>query len=482
MIEAPSRPLDVHRWSDHPESNKFVNQIYDKWFAQDAPDITKKHLKVILLDIFVGWKTHPDTTIGIAMSQSYYRANNRYNALHISSKTIPLTKRLLEVGLLEWDKGWPGFGKKRGKMSQFWPTEKLREMFKQVRFGLGDIFTHPDKETIILRDEKKNKKKGIPYEDTPEIVRMRQLVRDYNQLLERTFVDMPKLNEPVIVIPPKKPYGKPTRIFISQNQKFTRRIFSNKSWEQNGRFNGGWWQRIPSKHRKDIYINDEPTVEIDYSSLHAVLAYQGKGIDYWKEIKTDPYQTNIEGLSEKHSRAIGKCVLLFSFNLTDETKLFQAVKSDLQLKIPHYKFTFNNLKRVLAKLREMHPDIEDDILSGIGLNLMNIDGKIAEHILRRFVGSDIPILAVHDSFIVQVRQDGFLRTCMREAIEQVLSDYQVNTKQIGLGYQQWQSVKHTDYSYYLSLRDKIAGTGVALTEGYQYRKQMFDEYLKKQGW
>ena len=130
---------------------------------------------------------------------------------------------------------------------------------------------------------------------------MRELVRDYNRLLERTFVDIPKLNEPVFTIPPKRPYDKPTRIFISQNEKFTRRIFSNSSWEQNGRFHGGWWQRIPSEHRKDISINDGPTIEIDYSGLHAVLVYQRRGIDYWKEIKTDPYQTSIKGLADKES-------------------------------------------------------------------------------------------------------------------------------------------------------------------------------------
>lgn len=476
MLESPSRPLDVHCWSQHPETNTFVNQIYNKWFEQDNPDITKKHLKVILLDMYVGWKTHPDITIGIAMSQTYYRANSRYNALHISSKTIPITKRLLEVGLLDWNVGKPGYNNKPGLMSQFWPTEKLKETFRQARFGLEDIFTHKDKETIILRDKNK---KDIAYEDTQEIVRMRELVRDYNRLLESTFVDMPKLNEPVIVIPTKKKYGKPTPIFISQNEKFIRRIFSNSSWEQNGRFNGGWWQRIPSEHRKDIYINDEPTVEVDYSGLHPVLVYQRKGIDYWKEIKTDPYQTNIKGLSDKDSRTIGKCVLLFSFNMTDERKLFQAVKSELQQDIPHFKFTFDNLRHVLNNLRSIHPDIEEDILSGIGLNLMNIDGKIAEHILKRFVGSNIPILAVHDSFIVPVRQDGFLQTCMKDAIEAILSaTYQVNTKEIGLGYQQWHSFRHTDYSYFLSLRDEIAATGMTRCEGYKYRKQIFDEYLR----
>ena len=77
---------------------------------------------------------------------------------------------------------------------------------------------------------------------------------------------------------------------------------------------------------------------------YAVLVYQREGIDYWKEIKTDPYQTFTKGLSDEESRAIGKCVLLFSCNLTDETKLFQAVKRELQKKIPHYRFSFDNLK------------------------------------------------------------------------------------------------------------------------------------------
>lgn len=119
MLDFPSRPLDVHRWSEHPETNSFVNKIYNKWFEKDNPDITKKHLKVILLDMYVGWKTHPDMTIGIAMSQTYYRANSRYNAIHISSKTIPITKRLLEAGLLDWNVGKPGYNNKPGIMSQF---------------------------------------------------------------------------------------------------------------------------------------------------------------------------------------------------------------------------------------------------------------------------------------------------------------------------------------------------------------------------
>ena len=38
-----SRPLDVHRWSEHTEVNKFVDDIYKTYFKQKT-NIRKKHL------------------------------------------------------------------------------------------------------------------------------------------------------------------------------------------------------------------------------------------------------------------------------------------------------------------------------------------------------------------------------------------------------------------------------------------------------
>ena len=42
----------------------------------------------------------------------------------------------------------------------------------------------------------------------------------------------------------------------------------------------GWWQRIDGDHREDIRINNVPTVEIDYSSLH-VSAYIKNHYNQW---------------------------------------------------------------------------------------------------------------------------------------------------------------------------------------------------------
>ena len=38
-----------------------------------------------------------------------------------------------------------------------------------------------------------------------------------------------------------------------------------------GRFYGGFWQQVGSEYRKKIYINDNPTVEVDYKGLHAAI-------------------------------------------------------------------------------------------------------------------------------------------------------------------------------------------------------------------
>ena len=58
-----SRPLDVHRWSCYPETNTFVNSIYEQHFLTDKANktIRKKLLKVVLLDLYVAWIDDPNS-------------------------------------------------------------------------------------------------------------------------------------------------------------------------------------------------------------------------------------------------------------------------------------------------------------------------------------------------------------------------------------------------------------------------------------
>ena len=82
---------------------------------------------------------------------------------------------------------------------------------------------------------------------------MRKIVKAYNDLLRRTFIDIPTLEEGFIELDDVAK-GKSKRLFINQRDKFTRRIFNRGSFEKGGRFFGGWWQRCPKElARIDIH-------------------------------------------------------------------------------------------------------------------------------------------------------------------------------------------------------------------------------------
>ena len=77
-------------------------------------------------------------------------------------------------------------------------------------------------------------------------------------------------------------------------------------------------------------MNDVPTVEIDYSSLHVILAYTEAGLDYWQNTDKDPYDLPVRGVNNpEHCRKIAKLFFLLSFNASTEQSLFKAFRSEL---------------------------------------------------------------------------------------------------------------------------------------------------------
>ncbi|MDC3172894.1 hypothetical protein OA970_03830, partial [Alphaproteobacteria bacterium] len=249
--------------------------------------------------------------------------------------------------------------------------------------------------------------------------------------------------------------------------------------DENGRFYGGWWQRIPKKWRSKIYINDMPTIEDDYSSLHPILLYAKKGIDYNNLKKGDPYivaKLDMDNLKIK--RKIVKTLFLTAINAKDERSCFQAVKSELQSEIPNFKFTFDNLNSILRQLKDNHSEIADDFCNGKGIGLLNLDSQIAEYIIEKFVAHEIPILCVHDSFIVSTKQDNFLRKTMVEAVQNIINNANPKIKRLGFGYTEIHSHRHLDRDYYLDRMTENSTKSPKITNEYIYRKQLFIHNLQ----
>lgn len=131
-----------------------------------------------------------------------------------------------------------------GRITRIWSTNELISKFKSAKFSNNHISQFADQEVIILRD---NNKKNIEFDDNAEIIRMRNVLNEYNHLLKQTFIDIPELDKPIIETNNKY-------IPISSTERFVRRIFNNASWKEGGRFYGGWWQLVPSFFRSKIYL------------------------------------------------------------------------------------------------------------------------------------------------------------------------------------------------------------------------------------
>ena len=62
-------------------------------------------------------------------------------------------------------------------------------------------------------------------------------------------------------------------VLIAQSQKYIYRLYNDFAIHSGGRFYGPFWQRMSKHDRYRIFIDDEPTTELDYSGMHINLLY-----------------------------------------------------------------------------------------------------------------------------------------------------------------------------------------------------------------
>lgn len=420
-----ARPLDVHTWSAHLEVNAFVNDIYDELVGLDGNEkINKKLLKVLLLDLYVAWCADPNLMIMFSRDNNAYTAKSRYNEINISKKIIGIVDALVRHGIIHQQLGFQDRISNIGFQSRLWASDKLKNKFCEARFSRFDTCIHEGRESIILRD---HNKKDIDYEDSPEIIRMRSLLADYNALLAQTHIDIADLDEPVIRIT-KDHKKRGFTLQIDQKNKFVTRIFNEERWDKGGRFYGGWWQRCPKHYREMITLDSIATAEIDYSGLHIVILYAQEGINYWSDVNEDPYQLGINGFDpDIDLRSTAKLLLLTAINADDETKAFMAFRNQAATDTPEKRLTNEQLGLILSALRTKHKPIENKLASGAGIDLMYVDSRITERLIERFTYHyKCPILTIHDSYVVPYGYDRILQDEMVQAFEQITGVANVN--------------------------------------------------------
>jgi len=335
-------------------------------------------------------------------------------------------------------------GSRQSHMSRMRATDRLIKLIKDDhKVEAGAVHTYQGTECIILRDwieDKKGvlRKTAIEYEDTRETQRMRKQLEKYNKLINASVIEIPGLDGEYVT-----GVNRISGYLVNYPENFVRRIFNNSKWSDGGRFYGGWWQRIPGELRRRIVINNSSNTcsEFDYSGLHIVLLYAQENIDYWKDVKVDPY-TLVGYEASERMRQLLKFVLLVAINVANKESARRAIQNEINYDQETYgwlKTEDIKLLDIIDAFAECHHPIQNHLFSGSGVRLRNIDGKIAEHVINHFTDKDIVTLCIHDSFLIDALYENELNQVMNEAFSKVLKGY-TNTDAIITSLMKHQSI------------------------------------------
>jgi len=379
---------------------QLVNKILLDFKHKINPKYLKlyiKQLRTTLANLFRINSISEDLYVFYSRDRGYYKKSKKYNPNGISFSLISLVDNLKEHGWIKHIKGRYKKEIEKGKRSRMCPSNKLIQTFKDYEVTTKHLYAK-QMDCIRLKDTKKKFKE---YEDNSVTRSMRAKLHNYNNLLNRTNIKLTR-NKKVSDYLEIKP--------TNFNNKEYYRVFNDDSFKLGGRFYGPWWVTLSKDIRKYITINDDKTVELDYSSLNIHLLYSEEGLNYYdlNESIADPYV--LKGV-DRDERDINKLIITIALNKTDKSKFVYAVKGKIEkendknyslgnkkiLKVPNAK----EIWRRIRLFEEENNPIKHHLFTGVGKRLQFKDSCIAESIIENMVHNNIPILAIHDSFIIQ---------------------------------------------------------------------------------
>lgn len=309
-----------------------------------------------------------------------YRRGGRYQTYQYVTTSMDV---LLAAGLIDHDMGvWsPG---RTGKQSVARATDELVKLLQPVIAPAVPQRVQTATETIVLRD--RDDKKVIDFTDTDETEMMRAQVQIINQELAKLHL---LHHGHQYDIPPG------------------RRIF-NGDFDRGGRFycNGESFQNIPAEQRRDLQLVIDGVihsmVEVDYSNLHAVMAYAAAGE---RMPKGDHY-----GIPGFH-RGLVKLAFNIMLNapthnigisaIVEELRTNHELRRAIHLGTSDRRVCRPRAKKVVAAIRSRHWRIRSYFGSDCGIRFQRQDSNMAIQVMLRMIQQTgrCP-LPMHDSFLV----------------------------------------------------------------------------------
>lgn len=407
--------LDTYLWSFDDKVEAVVSeveaQIYDDSSRKRGPVLKeiekrKASIKVILLNLLKVWHIAPTEWTSISLSSGAYSKAEGLNQ-QISYRFIKRAwDGLLALDYFDYVEGYSATtaisafsGKQQGSVTRMRASSKAVSYLIEDHGLTLDMTCHLlAKECIILKEDdteesffyrkvRRRSKPSIPYEDTPEIISMRDKLRRINLLLSRTAICLnmksSKFREmQEDLLEGNDVYQRP----VDLSANYLQRIFNKGSFTQGGRFFNAWWVTIRKEYRSLITLDGEPTIEIDYVGMNPTMLYAMKG----HELNGDPYKP--EGVLSEVTRDDIKLTfnkLVFGDKIPTITPKGAVLPKGMKY------------KHVVQAVIDRHNILEEYFGKAMSGTMQYRDSCIVEDVLLQLADKGIPSLPIHDSFIVK---------------------------------------------------------------------------------
>lgn len=187
------------------------------------------------------------------------------------------------VGFLEQRKGEPA-AFARGPQTTFRASSDLLARAYRLGIGWDDFDRREGEEVIVLKEAREDHwsdPERLEYEDTEETNRYREQMREINGWLRGADLKQVSSTWPEVDL----------------GNRNLKRYFNAGSFELGGRLFGGFWQAMSKAERKDLFIEGERAVELDFSQVGPRILYGIVGSTLDRDAYAVPgYESNRDGI------------------------------------------------------------------------------------------------------------------------------------------------------------------------------------------
>jgi hypothetical protein len=351
-------------------------------------EIFKRQIEAIICEAVHRHLTGSDKRIAISLSNRHL--SRKDSESKILNNTLSQNIKNLaspEMAFLGLQTG----NQMTGEVTTFWAGKRLKTLLNEYKLTYLDLALEKSKNIIELRAEKAHgqaKGKLIKYPETALTAQYRDEMEQINAFLRVADICYQGDKD------------------IDDSRVELKRIFNNGNFEEGGRLYGGFWISMKSEDLREVTIDDEWVIALDYGQMAIRLAYS---------LAKAPIVFEDGYLIPDWERAREVTKKLINVMLNSPSSNGWTVPKEIHRLYPHRE---NIGQKLINDIHLFHKPIAQLFGGQHGMKFMFMESEILIDVLLELNSQGIVALPIHDGLLVKPSQQETAKKVMLKVFKQ----------------------------------------------------------------